>query len=145
MPSREKQTSTVLMEKGEKMKLIDVESLSELKYCLDNCPPTEWQQGWNDAIDTIIGEVPEVDIDAITESHEKIGYDKGVRDGYAQATSEVRYGHWIERTKVYPALFTDSTYIYECSNCGYMDTHGANVEVPYCWHCGAKMDEVRDE
>ena len=53
----------------------------------------------------------------------------------------VRHGHWIERTKVYPALFTDSTYIYECSNCGYMDTHGANVEVPYCWHCGARMDE----
>ena len=29
---------------------------------------------------------PTVDIDAITESHEKIGYDKGFRDGYAQAT-----------------------------------------------------------
>ena len=36
--------------------------------------------------DAIIGVQPTVDIDAITESHEKIGYDKGFRDGYAQAT-----------------------------------------------------------
>ena len=36
--------------------------------------------------DTIIDVQPTVDIDAITESHEKIGYDKGYRDGYAQAT-----------------------------------------------------------
>ena len=36
--------------------------------------------------DTIIDVQPTVDIDAITESHEKIGYDKGFRDGYAQAT-----------------------------------------------------------
>ena len=36
--------------------------------------------------DTIIDVHPTVDIDAITETHEKIGYDKGYRDGYAQAT-----------------------------------------------------------
>lgn len=56
--------------------------------------------------------------------------------------AEVRHGHWIKITKVHPDLLNDSTYNYRCSNCGYMDTHGANVEVPYCWHCGAKMDEV---
>lgn len=56
----------------------------------------------------------------------------------------IKHGHWIERTKVHPDLMNDSTYNYECSNCGYMDTHGANVEVPYCWHCGAKMDEVAE-
>ena len=56
----------------------------------------------------------------------------------------VRHGHWIERSKVYPDFPYDSTYNYECSNCGYMDTHGADVEVPYCWHCGAKMDEVTE-
>ena len=52
-----------------------------------------------------------------------------------------KHGHWIERTKVYPDLLNDTTYNYECSNCGYWDQHGAKVEVPYCWHCGAKMDE----
>lgn len=55
---------------------------------------------------------------------------------------EIKHGHWIERTKVHPDLLNDSTYVYQCSNCCYMDTHGANVEVPYCWHCGAKMDEA---
>ena len=55
----------------------------------------------------------------------------------------VRHGHWIERIKVYPDLLV--TYNYQCSNCGYWDMHGSNVEVPYCWHCGAKMDEVTNE
>ena len=57
----------------------------------------------------------------------------------------IRHGHWIERTKVHPDLLNESTYHYECSNCGYWDTHGADVEVPYCWHCGAKMDEEETE
>jgi hypothetical protein len=86
------------------------------------------------------------DINSITAEHEDIGYEKGRRDGYAEAVTDAeRHGHWIERSKVYPDFPYDSTYNYECSNCGYMDTHGANVEVPYCWHCGAKMDEVEDE
>lgn len=54
----------------------------------------------------------------------------------------VKHGHWIERIKVYPDLLV--TYNYQCSNCGYWDMHGSNVEVPYCWHCGCKMDEVKD-
>ncbi len=28
---------------------------------------------------------------------------------------------------------------YECSNCHYGDEHAEGQEVPYCWHCGAKM------
>lgn len=56
----------------------------------------------------------------------------------------IRHGRWIKRTKVHPDLPNDSTYNYECSDCSYMDTHGANVEVPYCWHCGAKMDEEEE-
>lgn len=32
-------------------------------------------------------------------------------------------------------------YQYECSNCGYGETFVKNFHVPYCWHCGAKMDE----
>lgn len=42
-------------------RLIDADKLGELRYCLDNCPPTEWQKGWNDAINTIMGETPTVD------------------------------------------------------------------------------------
>ena len=61
-------------------------------------------------------------------------------DAHGNELVPVRHGHWIERSKVYPDFPDDSTYNYECSHCGYMDTHGADVEVPYCWHCGAKMD-----
>lgn len=39
-----------------------------------------------DEVAMAVENAPTVDIDAITESHEKIGYDKGFRDGYAQAT-----------------------------------------------------------
>lgn len=33
----------------------------------------------------------------------------------------------------------DSDYDFQCSVCGYTDCHNVNVEVPYCWHCGAEM------
>lgn len=81
----------------------------------------------------LIEDAPTVDIDAITESHEEIGYDKGFRDGYAQAMSEVRHGHWNERY--------DTQYHYECSECKYLHQYKDN----YCPLCGAKMDEVKDE
>lgn len=29
---------------------------------------------------------------------------------------------------------------YTCSNCSYGDEHAECQEVPYCWHCGARMD-----
>lgn len=28
---------------------------------------------------------------------------------------------------------------YECSNCYHNDEQAESQEVPYCWHCGAKM------
>ena len=29
--------------------------------------------------------------------------------------------------------------LYECSECGKGDIHAPEVEVPFCWHCGARM------
>ena len=29
--------------------------------------------------------------------------------------------------------------LFRCSICGYADEHNLSVEVPYCWHCGARM------
>ena len=79
----------------------------------------------------LINCAPTVDIDAITESHEKIGYDKGFRDGYAQATVDAeRHGHWCSTW--------DTTV--KCSECGWF----AGGKYNYCPHCGAKMDEVED-
>lgn len=81
---------------------------------------------------------PTVDMDAITESHEKIGYDKGFRDGYAQVISEVRHGRW-ERVAEQP-YFRKHYHTLCCSEChseGY-------AKWKYCPNCGAKMDEVED-
>lgn len=104
--------------------------------------------------DTIIDVQPTVDIDAITESHEKIGYDKGFRDGYAQATVETvptefhdkcmeieiekrfelelkeKHGHW---RKSYISAWhssddNDHLYLY-CSVCGErIELQGAPAE-----------------
>ena len=30
---------------------------------------------------------------------------------------------------------------YTCSNCDRGDIHSPLVNVPYCWYCGARMDE----
>lgn len=88
--------------------------------------------------DTIIDVQPTVDIDAITEIHEKIGYDKGFRDGYAQATSEVRRGHWIFNPKdAVELMFT----LPKCSECGAESSDGGN----YCPNCGADMREVEED
>lgn len=111
------------------MKLIDADRL-KAHYCW-------WSGGSREmtideakkTFDTIVDVQPTVDIDAITESHEKIGFDKGFRDGYAQATVDaepVRHGHWEE---------------FHCSVCGKM---GWDNEDKYCPNCGAKMDEVEN-
>ena len=47
----------------------------------------------------------------------------------------VRHGHWI---KVGCSFFGVSRY--ECSVCHYTDEHNESREVPYCWHCGARME-----
>ena len=94
--------------------------------------------------DTIIDVQPTVDIDAITESHEQIGYDKGFRDGYAQATSEVRHGRWIKN---------EDRSGWHCSCCGkddlyaypYTENNERELQDFYCPNCGAKMDGERRE
>ena len=58
---------------------------------------------------------------------------------------EVRgVGRWIRREKVRPNLPDDSDYEFECSCCGWRDLHNAKMIVPYCWHCGAKMEVTSD-
>lgn len=78
-------------------------------------------------------------------------YSDGVADGFLLARDDVkeaptieaepvRQGHWI---KVGCSHYGVSTY--ECSVCHYTDEHNESREVPYCWHCGALMDEVNNE
>lgn len=58
----------------------------------------------------------------------------------------VRYGHWIMLHKTHN-VDEDNDYDWRCSECNHVDCHNINVEVPFCWYCGAKMDfeEVNDE
>lgn len=62
---------------------------------------SEWELGWNDACDALAedaqaADVPDrkvgkcEDFEKITEAHERIGYDRGFRDGYAQAVEDAR-------------------------------------------------------
>ena len=87
----------------------------------------------------LVDEQPTVDVESIITKHEDIGYEKGYRDGYAEAlevtdnTEPVRHGHWNERY--------DTRYHFECSICKYLHQYKDN----YCPLCGAKMDEVCDE
>ena len=36
----------------------------------------------------------------------------------------------------------NGNFYYVCSCCGKGDIHAKSAEVPYCWWCGARMDEV---
>ena len=126
------------------MRLIDAdEAIRAVHDEFDEC--LVWDESGSttaNEFENIILQVPTVDIDAITESHERIGYDRGFRDGYAQATSEVRHGHWVEVQRIHEA---DHTAICECSLCG--DTvwvYDGQRAWNYCPNCGAKMDEVEE-
>lgn len=48
----------------------------------------------------------------------------------------VRHGRWIQISE----MNLDRNVLYECSECHFSDTHAVGVDVPYCWHCGARMD-----
>lgn len=48
----------------------------------------------------------------------------------------VAHGRWINRTGPDDDLNVTDT----CSRCLHTDTHSPTVDIPYCWHCGAKMD-----
>lgn len=39
----------------------------------------------------------------------------------------------------------DNNLQFICDNCGAGDVHAADVTVPYCWKCGARMDGGDEE
>ena len=51
-----------------------------------------------------------------------------------------KHGHWIDE-----GLVDGNQNRYcRCSECGKGDTQAISQRVPYCWWCGAKMDEVEE-
>lgn len=51
-----------------------------------------------------------------------------------------KHGHWIQVSD----WDKDANAHFDCSVCGFGDKHGDDVVVPYCWHCGAVMDEEEE-
>lgn len=57
---------------------------------------------------------------------------------YVSEMKPVKRGRWKQvstQTDEY------NNHLYECTVCRSTDRHNINVDVPYCWHCGAKMEE----
>lgn len=53
------------------------------------------------------------------------------------AVEERKHGHWVQVSD----WDKNGQAHFDCSVCGAGDVHADDAEVPYCWHCGAVMDE----
>ena len=85
------------------------------------------------AIKEIIDNAPTVDIkDEIAGA-----YNEGYMCGNKEAEKARPQGEWIRTGSL-----GNGNAQYECSNCHYGDEQAESQEVPYCWHCGAKMQKV---
>ena len=52
----------------------------------------------------------------------------------------VKHGHWIQTQ----AKDESGNAYYSCSVCGSGECHVPTVDVPFCWKCGSRMDEVTE-
>lgn len=76
---------------------------------------------------------------------ERTAFKHDVADAPTIEIEPVKHGYWIRENKVYPELPNDGDYYWYCSECRSQDQHNINVEVPFCWHCGANMRGGEDE
>lgn len=61
-------------------------------------------------------------------------------ENHREKSDSVRHGHWVKKEPVFSK--DTGIYRYECSECHCTDEHNEDREVPYCWQCGALMDEA---
>lgn len=59
----------------------------------------------------------------------------------APTIEERKHGHWVQVSD----WDKNGQAHFDCSVCGAGDVHADEAEVPYCWHCGAVMDEVAED
>ena len=57
----------------------------------------------------------------------------------------LRRGHWIMNEGQSLKEVINGNFMYSCSCCGAGEIHSKKMDVPYCWHCGARMDGEQDE
>lgn len=106
-----------------------------------------WHEGGEEAdrqaeiFEQIIDVQPTVSIeqlkwerDTAIQQLRELGYDLGQKP---------KTGKWI---LIRPDEDKAGNGLYECSECGKGDIHAPEVEVPFCWNCGARMevDDARD-
>ena len=82
---------------------------------------------------------------------EPVGYKMAFADGVgavadlivdeAPTIEERKHGHWVQVSD----WDKNGQAHFDCSVCGAGDVHADDAEVPYCWHCGAVMDEVAED
>ena len=112
------------------MKLIDADKVMKL------IPTEEYNARM------VIANAPIVDVDSLNAKHEDIGYEKGYRDGYAEAlevtvdAEPVRHGYWILGQTMGHSWM-------KCSECC-VSQDGQTATFTYCPNCGAKMREVEE-
>ena len=54
----------------------------------------------------------------------------------AADVAPVVHGRWIDEG----TRDEEGNGQYTCSNCDHHDNHSPGIDVPFCWHCGARMD-----
>ena len=96
-----------------------------------------------DAIDEYDFEFPNYMERFVTELRDAMKADlKNDIEALPSAQPERESGEWIIADTQNEEDEQNGNYRYTCSCCGYSDIHSKAVRVPYCWHCGAKMNEV---
>ena len=61
-----------------------------------------------------------------------------------EVEQEPKTGHWIFAGEENEEETRNGNFLYVCSECCHSDVHAKSTEVPYCWYCGAKMEEVEE-
>ena len=72
------------------------------------------------------------------DTREKIG--KIISDQSTVDVVPVVHGKWLQTQD----KDENGNSYYICSVCGSGECHAPEVNVPYCWKCGSKMDEVSE-
>lgn len=57
----------------------------------------------------------------------------------------VKKGIWLRDSEPYAGPDEHGCMRYFCSKCDCCDEHKVGIKVPYCWNCGAEMEDEEDE
>lgn len=110
------------------MRLIDADALKADYGMKDDCKDCEKE---------IQGYVRECHYNAV---YTKMDFCEWI-DSAPTIEPERKKGYWILSDYQVKEDTDNGNYRYYCSNCSHADIHARTVDVPYCWYCGAKMEE----